>query len=193
MARFWFGLVAAFAFVASAQAQTVDRVVITDPGFYEFDVEKVDKGPDSVSTGFKTIKNVRLVQKAERIPAIVGTSFGFRFEIIGEPKNEPVTLRFVTRFPAGGLRNPQGKVLLVSENDRMHRIGENNFRTYTFDEAWEAVPGIWTLEFWYQGKLVGSQRFEVVKADALPKPEIPKSVDPSSKPDPDKALPPPVE
>ena len=170
MARIWLGLIAALAFAASAQAQTVSRIAITDPGFYEFDVEKIDKTPDSVSTGFKTIKNVRLVRKAERIPATVGTSFGFRFEIIGEPQGTPVTLRFVTRFPAGGLRNPQGKVLLMSENDRTFRIGETTYRSYTFDEPWEAVPGTWTFEFWYQGKLVGSQQFEVVKPEPLLRP-----------------------
>ncbi len=178
MARIWLGLIAAFAFVASAQAQTVDRIVITDPGIYAYDVEKVDKTPDSVSTGFKTIKNVRLVQKTERVPAILGTSFGFRFEIIGEPQGTPITLKLITRFPPAGLRNPQtGKVLYMSENDRRHTIGgKNDFRTYAFDEEWEAVPGIWTLEFWYQGKLVGAQKFEVVKADAPIKPEFPRTV-----------------
>lgn len=194
MARFWLGLIAVAALVTTAHAQKVERIIITDPGFYEFDVEKVDKGPDSVSTGFKTIKNVRLVRRAERIPAVVGTSFGVTFEVVGEPKGQPVTIRFVTRFPPGGLRNPQtGRVLLVAENDRVHTIGQTTYRSYTFDEPWEAVPGIWTLEFWYQGRLVGSQRFEVVKADAAPKPEIPKSVDPSAKPDEDKAAPPPSE
>jgi hypothetical protein len=191
MARIWLGLIAAFAFVAAAQAQKVERIIITDPGLYDYEVEKVDKTPDSVSTGFKTIKNVRLLQRTERIPATLGTSFGFRFEIVGEPRNEPITLRFVTRFPAGGLRNPQGKVLTVSENDRTHRIGESNFRTYTFDEAWEAVPGTWTLEFWYQGRMVGSQKFEVVKADAPVKPEFPRTVvDPRAN---DRGIAPPAE
>jgi hypothetical protein len=193
MARIWFGLIAALVFATAAHAQKVDRVIITEPGLYDYDVEKIDKTPDSVSTGFKTIKNVRFLRSVDRIPATVGTSFGFRFQIIGEPQGETVNLRFVTRFPAGGLRNPQGRVLTVSENDRPHRIGENNFRTYTFDEPWEAVPGTWTLEFWYQGRMVGSHKFEVVAANVPPKPEVPRSVNPSAKPDSDRPIAPPSE
>jgi len=171
MKRWWLGLAGVFSIVASAEAQTVQKIVISDPGIYRFEVEKVDRTPDSVSTGFKTIRNVELVQKTERIPGVLGTSFGVRFEIVGEPQGTLVTLKLVTRFPAPGLRNPAGKVLLTSENDRQFRIGEPTSRSYSFDEPWEIVPGIWTLEFWYEGKLVGAQKFEVVNADLPAQPD----------------------
>lgn len=193
MARIWFGIIAAFAFVTAAQAQTVERIVITDVGLYAYEVQSVDKRPDSVSTGFKTITNVRLLQKTERVPAVLGTSFGFRFEVIGEPQGTPVSLTLITRFPSPGLRNPAtGRLLQMSENERTHTIGgKNDFRTYAFDEEWEAVPGIWTLEFYYKGRLVGAQKFEVVKADAPIKPEFPRTVvDPKAN---DRGAPPPSE
>lgn len=161
----------ALCFAGAARAQTVQRVEISNAGIYRVEIQDVEQSPNSALGVFKIVRNPTLVERTERIAGVKGVNFGFNFEIVGAPKGEPVTVRFVTRFPPPGLRDPRtGKVLLTSENDRQYRIGELAFRSYGFDEEWEIVPGTWSLEFWYGGKLLGAQKFQVVKAEAAPAP-----------------------
>lgn len=158
------GVVVVLCLVASAQAQSVSSVEISNPGLYRSEQVAVEQAPDSVRGIFTTVRNPQLVERTTRVPGLLGTSFGVNFEIRGEPNGEPATVRFVTRFPAGGLRDPKtGKVHLTSENERQYRIGELAFRFYSFDEEWEIAPGEWSLEFWYRGQMLGAQKFEVYK------------------------------
>ncbi|MBX3520356.1 MAG: DUF3859 domain-containing protein [Xanthobacteraceae bacterium] len=170
MKRIGLGLVFVLAAAGIACAQTVDRVEISNAGIYRLRIDGVEPAPNSALGVFKTVSNPVLVERTERVAGAKGTNFGFNFQIAGAPQGQLVTVRFVTRFPPPGLRDPRtGKVLLTSENDRQYRIGELAFRSYGFDEEWEIVPGTWSLEFWYGGKLVGAQKFQVVKAEAAPK------------------------
>lgn len=183
MKRYWLGLFFVLAAVGAACAQTVERVEISNAGIYRVEVDGVEPAPNSALGVFKTVRNPTLVERTERVAGVKGTNFGFNFQIDGAPVGGLVTLRFVTRFPPPGLRDPRtGKVLLTSENDRQHRIGELAFRSYAFDEEWEIVPGTWSLEFWYGGKLVGVQKFQVVKAEAAPAPRSDRDDRPSDNP-----------
>ena len=42
-------------------------------------------------------------------------------------------------------------------------VGDTNFVSYGFDDAWEVVPGTWVLEFWVGDSKIGEQSFTVVK------------------------------
>ncbi len=162
MARIWLGLIAAFALATAAQAQKVERITITDPGLYDYEVEKIDKTPDSVSTGFKTIKNVRLLQRAERIPAKRGSRFGVRYRIIADQSNLFVNVRTVMRYPEPGLRDPKtNRLHEKTENTQLNITGAESYTGYSFDEDWEAMPGTWTIEIWHNETLMASQKFEV--------------------------------
>jgi hypothetical protein len=164
------------ALASAAHAQTVERITISDPGLYGYETEKVEDAPNSVRGIFRTVRNQRLIEQTERVPGLIGTSFGVNFDVAGKPNGESVTLRLITRFPAPGLRDPKtGKLFLTSENDRQFKIGQLAFRSFTFDESWEIMPGTWSFEFWFGGKLLATQKFEVVKAD--PAPVAPPSMD----------------
>lgn len=150
---------------AAAQAQTVSRIEISNAGIYRHGQLKSEAAPGTPTGTFGVVQNPVLVERTTRIPAQVGANFGFNFEVIGEPTNAPITLRYVTRFPAGGMRNPKtGKVHDAAEADRPAIIGGTiRYRGFNFGEDWEAVPGTWVFEFWYEGKMIASQSFEVVK------------------------------
>ena len=162
-------LLALFGFLSlavTAHAQTVERITISNPGIYRSETEKIEDAPNSVRGVFRTVRNPQLIERTERIPGLLGTHFGVNFELTGQTNGAPVTIRFLTRFPAPGLRDPKtGKTLLTSENDRQFRVGEFAYRGFTFDESWEIVPGVWTFEFWHEGKLLAAQKFEIVKTD----------------------------
>jgi hypothetical protein len=163
------GLVALYALIlaGAAQAQTIDAIRFSNAGIYRFETERLENAPNSIKGYFRIVKNMQLVERTERIPAAVGVSLGVNFDIVGQPNGTPVTIRFITRFPPPGLRDPKtGTVHQMSVNDRQFRIGDFSFRSYSFDEEWEIVPGVWSLEFWYEGKMIAAQKFEVVKAES---------------------------
>ncbi len=169
MRRCLIGLLGVIVFAGCANAQHVEQIRISNAGIWWLETERIENAPTSIKGFFRIVKNMRLAERTDRIPAAVGTSLGINFQIIGEPNGAPVTIRYTTRFPSPGLRDPKtGKVLLTSENDRQHRIGETSFRSYSFDEDWEIVPGVWSLEFWHEGKLIAAQKFDVEKAVPMP-------------------------
>jgi hypothetical protein len=167
MKRFWFGFLATCLLASGSHAQTVERIQFSNAGIYRFETERLENAPNSIKGYFRIVKNMQLVERTDRIPAAVGVSLGVNFDIVGQPNGTPVTIRFITRFPPPGLRDPKtGTVHQMSVNDRQFRIGDFSFRSYSFDEEWEIVPGVWSLEFWHEGKMIAAQKFEVVKSES---------------------------
>jgi hypothetical protein len=70
-------------------------------------------------------------------------------------------LNYVTRFPPSGMVNDKGQKLEKTQFEWNDTIGQTAVRTYTFDNAWEIVPGDWTMEFYYEGRKIGEKRFSV--------------------------------
>ncbi len=163
--KVWFLVVGVMLLGSAAVAQTVERIEITNPGVYRIERGAVEDAPTTALGRFNVVKGQTLVERTTRIPGLLDVNMGMNFEMIGQPKGEVVTIRYVTRFPPKGLRDPAGKVHYTSEVERQHVIGEVLFRSYSFDEPWEIVEGTWTLEFWYRGRMLASQKFEVVEAE----------------------------
>ena len=98
------------------------------------------------------------------IQARIGLVFGVRFFVVGEPKEAEVKLRFVTRYPLPGLRNPMTRIdKLRDEQTGPAKIGWADFRGYSFDYDWEIVPGVWTFEVWDGDRKLVEQQLTVVK------------------------------
>lgn len=153
-----------FAAATAASAQTVSRVEISDPGIYRTEIEKTVDAPDTAAGKHHVVRSRKLVERTTRIPALRSTEFGFTYRVIGNPANASVTLRFVTRFPPGGLRNPStNTVHSFNETTVTATLGRLRIEGYRFDHEWEIVPGTWVFEIWHDEKLLASQAFEVVR------------------------------
>lgn len=109
-------------------------------------------------------REAKLVQKTDRIPLKRGTTFGVMVDIHGAQDGRERMLRKITRFPAPGLKNPRtGKTRPYNETLVTVRDGDVLHGLFTFDHAWEMVPGTWSIEYWLgDEKLIGKQ-FNVVK------------------------------
>jgi hypothetical protein len=162
MARIWLGIIAAFALLTSAQAQTVTGGEIFDAGTYELEVVGTAPAPNTAVGLQSIVRNEKIIDRTTCIPAVLGAKFGFRYRVFGDPFG-PYNLRMVTRFPEGGVRNPAtNKVHDKSEILQPGPIaGNSSYSGYSFDEDWEIVPGIWVFETWSNDKLIASQKFEV--------------------------------
>lgn len=101
----------------------------------------------------------KLVEKTDRIPLKRGVTFGVFVDIHGPDDGRARTLRKITRFPPPGLKNPQtGKTRPYSETQITVRSGDALHSLFTFDHAWEMVPGTWSIEYWLgDEKLIGKE------------------------------------
>lgn len=141
---------AAAASLAEAGEGKIDKLEVKESGIYSgVNREAV---PESGVAGGQRVKsaNLKLETSTDRVPARVGTMFGFRYQIVGQPLGQPVLLKFVTRFPRPGLLPPgsRGEPVAINEYTSPRAIGDIFWRGYGFDEPWELVPGVWTFEIW---------------------------------------------
>jgi hypothetical protein len=96
------------------------------------------------------------------VPALHGTSFGFRYRVLGPVQGEIVTALQATLLPPEGVRSPGAKAPFTSDTSEIHlQVGGENRWMFTFDYPWEMVPGIWTIQIWSGSKRVGEEAFEV--------------------------------
>lgn len=101
-----------------------------------------------------------LVKSTTDVPAKLGTEFGFEFQASGGAPGRKLELKLVTEFPAAGLHDPEAKQPVHHEEHLFKAtVGLTNYQGYRLDLPWEAVPGKWTFELWYQDKKLASQTF----------------------------------
>ncbi len=108
----------------------------------------------------KVIKNYKLLQQTDEIPAEIGTFFGFEYKLNGKTPGKKVLLTLHNNFP--GLKDPtKEKVLEASETIEEAIIGKTQLVAYDFRKEWELVPGKWTFQLLKNGKLLGEKTFIV--------------------------------
>jgi uncharacterized protein DUF3859 len=138
-----------FAPIAKAQQPRIDRLEVIDAGFLSLEQAESKDAPDAVGGKVFRPRNMRFLAEAPAVTAPVGTSFGVRFVVVGAPRNADVTLRSVWKIPPPGFTDPQrGKAYTESASNMPAQIGMTYLSAYGFNEAWEIVPGVWTLQVW---------------------------------------------
>ena len=149
-------------FLAAANAQTprIDRIEITEAGIYQRGniVSDPTRGNDAM------IDSAKLVKSTTTIPARIGTTFGFRGKLVGQPSGGKITLKKVTRFPPPGIRNSVTGQMQMSEDENIiGSIGAEFFTDGRFDDPDDMIPGNWVMEIWYENQKLAQQQFMVVK------------------------------
>jgi hypothetical protein len=143
-------------------AADVQGVEIGQYGIYTGD-KLGQEDAANAAVGYKSVTaNIVFQQKTERITAAVGTSFGFEYVIRGSGEGGvDLTVKYL--HPA--ITNPKtGRVFTSQEIVSDNRvIGKTHLIGYRFDEAWEIVPGTWTIQLLYGDKKLAEKTFQVVK------------------------------
>jgi len=143
-------------FVAAPAARgadaRIDRIDLIAAGFYDATAAKVVSTiPAPAAAGGNThqLADVALMAETPAESARVGIGFGIRFRSAGEPRGAQATLRSVWKIPDPGIRNPaSGTTFRESVADFTTAVGAVHWRGYGFDQPWEVVPGVWTIEIW---------------------------------------------
>jgi hypothetical protein len=157
-------LLVALMFLAAtspAWAQKIDRTEVVEYGI--FTADKLKSQRDANGQMHSIIGNVQLEEATTTVPAERGVKFGFRYRVIGEPDGKAVAIRKVMIFPPPGLKAPNApQPLTRSEDSVTPPIGETSYTGFEFDDPWELVPGIWTMQLWQGNKMLVEQRFTVL-------------------------------
>ena len=188
--RFLISLLALVLGLGAAQAQTINRLEITDFGTYK--VEPGNKRKNAEGLKMMVTPGVEHLETTTTIPARIGISFGVRYKVVGEPDNAEVTLRKVISFPPPGLQPSRGKIMPQSESKVETMIGETVADLYTLEDNFELVPGVWIVELWDGERRLLVQSFVLEKPEAPAKPEVtvaPKTTPPAPKTAPKPATP----
>ena len=149
--------------LALAQAPRVERIEVIEAGFYTAqETGQTKDAPDSVGGRDTIAKNPKFLKSAPQDSARVGTDFGVRFRTIGHPSNAKVELRSVWKIPEPGIKDPKnGRVYRESVADFTTIVGTSHMRGYSFDEPWEVVRGVWTLQIWQDSRKLLERSFTI--------------------------------
>ncbi len=147
--------------VTAAEEVRVTGGQVTEVGIYASQVVTVTSTTNTVRGKLEGLDGFTLLRSTTNVPARIGTRFGFRYRILGSPNNAPITLTMVGKHPPH--TNP--KTGRTASRDQYHLqswIGDT-YTSYSFDEPWALIPGLFTFEVWYQEKKLCEQSFTVVE------------------------------
>jgi hypothetical protein len=125
----------------------------------EVDEPKAATGKKDILSGI-----VPPAVNTDRIPFIADTWFGFGYELIGHPADALVTLKYVTKIPPPGLPDAvTGQMKFVSESIWPDlAIGRKDlFRATSLGSLEDTPAGIWTLQIWYEDRMLLEKSFTV--------------------------------
>jgi hypothetical protein len=147
---------------AHAQIPQIEQIDFTEYGIYTVDREI--QGRDALGINRAGASNVRHAATMRTIPAQIGTTFGFRYKLIGKPYDAPVDLRKVVIFPPPGIIPSRSAKPIAQDEFTLHtRIGQTSYASYTLEDSFELVPGNWTIEIWHGNRKLATQSFKVIK------------------------------
>jgi hypothetical protein len=156
-------MIACFALLAIcpawAQAQ-VRGVEIVQYGIYTADLQSAKRDSQGIKQSVST--NFRRAATTTTVPAQLGVRFGIEYKIVGAPSGKTIALKKVVVFPPAGLRSPAvPQPILRNETTTTSKIGETSYTGYRLDDAWELVPGPWTIQLWDGDRKLAEKQFTI--------------------------------
>lgn len=163
--RLWvigFGLMALLGAVQAAGPGLGIRAQITESGQFSPPKQVTAVAQADAAVGHSGLMEDEpvLVSASRRVPAVQGTTFGFRYRILGLPLHRPVDLQIRVEHPpivkADGQPSTLSRAVFPIESD--DGTYENSLM-YRLSQPGEVVPGNWTLEVRLQGQRLAGQTF----------------------------------
>ncbi|MEM9443730.1 MAG: DUF3859 domain-containing protein [Verrucomicrobiota bacterium] len=141
-----------------------EPVHIISYGIYEM-VPEVSDGKTSQKSD--DIGYPRFIEQTDKIPAKLGTRFGFSFAVFGLDRyenGEKIALRRVIKHPS--ITSKTGVASTGHEYMENYEVLHGAVvggTGYLLEKHEELVPGKWTFEYWLEGNRLLSKSFEVFK------------------------------
>jgi hypothetical protein len=159
-------LTAVLGIAAPATAGEVSAVEIVEYGLYTADVTGQLRDSNGIISN--VIENLCHIATTTTVPMRQALHFGFRYRVDGPMPGDTVPLTLAVRFPAAVQPNPTVQPLTEHERGATLAIGTVSYTGYSFDQAWEFVPGTWTLAVRQGSRTLAEKSFTVVDSGAPP-------------------------
>lgn len=146
-------------------AASVTGAEVVEYGVFEKVSSIGHRKAEGVLTGqIDQVPEVKLKQQTNTVLAALGTNFGITVRLTGNPVGEMVNCSIRWIHPK--LVNPSsGQVSESEEYPSQRSLGKVEPTGYTFEHAWELVPGRWTIQVIYESKVWVEKSFNVVVAN----------------------------
>jgi hypothetical protein len=149
-------------FVVSQAEVKVEGFEVIEYGIYTAEAKEKVEDESTIEGTWTVVDNLKLTAQTDSVLADMKTHFGFWFVVKGEPVGEEITVTFVNQLP--GIQNPdEERVIYEEKYNSTVKIGVPSFKGYMFDYSWEAVPGEWIFQIYYENQKLGEKRFVVYK------------------------------
>ena len=137
------------------------KAEIVDFGLYEHvGPVEIRPAPNTASGKVAEHDELRLVRATDEVPAVLGSTFGFRYVVLGVP--DGLLEGFAIRALHPPMRGPDGRISSTSTT-RTELFGIRGIAggeiAYTLSEPFEVLRGTWQLQVLYKGKPVLSKSF----------------------------------
>jgi hypothetical protein len=147
---------------AAAQSVRVDGIDVVDKGIYEITAGKKTADPNTPTKEITAVTGEKLVTATDTVAGKIGTEFGLRYVVKGDPAGAEAPLDFVITYPPPGLKDPaEAAPVTESRYSRGKKIGDTIYLGYGFENDWEIVPGTWTFAIFHDGKKLAEESFTV--------------------------------
>jgi hypothetical protein len=152
-------LTAVLGFALPAIAGEVSGVEIVEYGLYTADVTGQLRDSNGIISN--TIENLCHIATTTTVPMRGGLHFGFRYRVDGPAPGDTAQLILAVQFPTAVQPNPSVQPLTEHERSATMAIGAVSYTGYSLDQAWEFVPGTWTLAVKQGSRTLAEKSFTV--------------------------------
>jgi len=121
------------------------HIDIIEYGIYQAVIERKETASTSAN-GVDRLKKQTLNEQTDKIPAVLGKRFGYRYRISGDTAMKNVDL--IVRVQSPLIKRPSDNKEFSSQEITLKKmtLGRNQYVDYCFSDAWELVPGIWRIQ-----------------------------------------------
>lgn len=141
----------------------VNKPTITEFGIYKGVKAIGIKNLPQSNTGVLTFTDSPLlIEKTNKVPAIVGTTFGYCYDIPSNDQFVTITRKLINP----PMLKPDGSTSKGYEYERTLDVKDGiaaYCTTYTLEYEWEAVIGVWKFSILLNGREIIKQEFELFK------------------------------
>jgi hypothetical protein len=97
----------------------------------------------------------------DRVPARLGVTFGYAFQVSGPPAGSSITVKQVARYPQTRRNAETGRDQATDEADTDCVVGKPCLSSYSLEVQDELITGEWSMEIYFQGRKIGEQKFNL--------------------------------
>lgn len=138
--------------------------IIAWSGRYEAPGSDVKSDPNSPTRETIADKNPKLLEETLRIPAKLGTSFGYGYKLCVPKNGQTIRVTTLWRFPPPGMPDLETKRIHKTSSAKVECIGGAICTAgWEFTHESELLAGKWDVEIWSGRKKLLSRTFVIEK------------------------------